>query len=229
VIAAACEREDDDETDVTHLNLVIDARSEEPDVADGWGDPDSDQGWVEALARALSIFPAQALYEDMRRVERDNDRLDRVGEIVDSFAGSLSDEETARLREQIEEVAGVGGKRHVELDLISPLVLAHETGDNVADLLAGEHLGDFSGFLEEDLRRSDFALGYECALVWARDALPTFDLDEGVVEKSIAAIEDCRRYDWEEVRRGETETGDISLRGRLGLAKMAARALRALR
>lgn len=229
VIAAACEREEDDESDVTHLNLVIDARSEEPDVASGWGDPDSDQGWVEALARALSIFPAQALYDDMRRVARDNHRLDRVDEIVDSFAGSLSDDDAARLREEIEEVAGVRGKRHVELDLISPLLLAHETGDDVADLLAGEHLGDFSGFLEEDLRRSDFALGYECALAWAHDALPSFELDESVVEKSLDAIEECRLYDWEEVRRGDTETGDISLRGRLGLAKMAARALRALR
>ena len=227
VIAAAHEREDDD--GATHLNLVIDARSEEPDGASRWGDPDADVGWVQGLARALAIFPAQGLYEDMRRVARDNSRLERVDEIVREHGEKLGEEAADRLREQLEEVTGVEGKRQVEIDLISPLVMANETGESVPELLAGEHLGDFSGFLDEELRRSDFALGYECSLTWAREALGTFDLDEGAVERSIEAIEDGRRYDWDEVRRGSTEPGDLPLRSRLRLGRMAARAVRALK
>ena len=223
VIAAAHEREDDGEA--SHLNLVIDARSEEPDGASRWADPDANVGWVQGLARALAIFPAQGLYEDMRRVERDNRRLERVNEIVERFGGDQAED----LRRELEEVSGVAGKRHVELDLISPLVLANDTGESVPELLAGEHLGDFSGFLDEELRRSDFALGYECSLAWARDALGQFDLDPGAVERSIEAIEDGRLYDWEEVKRGGADPGDLPLRSRMRLARMAARAVRALK
>lgn len=228
VIAAARDREGEDD-DATHLNLVIDARSEEPEGADRWGDPEADVGWVQALARALSIFPAQGLYEDMRRAARDNERLDHLDEIVERFGSELGPDDAAELRREVAEIAGIVGKRRVEIDLISPLTMAAETGESVPELLAGEHMGDFSGFLDEELRRSDFQLGYECSLVWGRDALPTFDLDQGIVERSIEAMEECRLYDWDEVRRGGAEPGDLPLRSRMGLAKLAARAVRALR
>lgn len=260
VIAAAHEREQDDPA-ATHLNLVIDARSEEPDGASRWGEPDADVGWVQALARALSIFPAQGLYEDMRRVERDNRRMARIDELVEAIGPKL-DDDTAKaltevldrterdqaeaggdddgsheatadpaevLRRALEAVAGVEGKRQVAVDLISPLVLANETGESVPELLAGEHLGDFSGFLDEELRRSDFTLGYECSLTWARDGLTNFDLDPGAVERSVEAMEKGRLYDWEEVRRGSAESGDLPIRSRLRLARMAGRAVRALK
>jgi len=243
VIALANQAAAEDE-DASHLNLVIDARSEEPDGAGRWVDADADVGWISALARALAVFPAQGLYEDMRRVERDNRRIDRVDALVEALA-PLIDEQTAgrlaelgdgdagdptlALRRAIETVSGTGGKRRVEIDVISPLVLARETGEEVPDLLAGELLGDFAGFLDKDLRRSDFALGYECGLTWARDGLGNLDLDEAKVERSIEAIEDGRLYDWEEVRRGRAEIGDLSLRSRMRLGRMAARAARALR
>ena len=228
VIAAANDREGGEDDGTTHLNLCVDARSEAPDGAERWADPEADAGWIEGLSRALEVFPAQALYEDMRRVARDNDRIERVDAIVERFGSELNGEDADELRRQVEDVAGVAGKRRVEIDLISPLVMAAETGENVQELLAGEHMGDFSGFLDEELRRSDFTLGYECSLIWARDALSTFDLDQDVVARSIEAIEEGRLHDWEEVRRGSAEPGDLPLRSRLRLAKMAARAVRSL-
>ena len=227
VIAAAHEREDD--SGAEHVNLAIDARSEAPEDASRWGDPDEGGGWIEGLARALSVFPAQALYDDMRRVQRDNDRIGEVDRIVDSLRSEIGDEEAERIGERIATVAGVDGKRVVDVDLISPLVMAEETGEEVSDLLAGEHMGDFSGFLEEELRRSDFALGWECSIIWARECLDRFDLDQGAVERSIEAMEKARLYDWDEVRRGSVEPSDLSIRARLRLGKMAARAVRALR
>jgi predicted acylesterase/phospholipase RssA len=227
VISAAQARRDDSGT--PHLNLVVDARSEAPDDASQWADPDGAGGWIEGLARALAVFPAQALYDDMRRVQRDNERLSRLDEVVSSVAGSLDDDAAARLRDDVAALAGIEGKQQVDLDVISPLVLSEKTGEEVSDLLAGEHMGDFSGFLEEEFRRSDFALGYECSLTWARDCLGSYDLDEGAVERSIEAIQAGRRYDWQEVRRGSAEAGDLSMRSRLRLARMASRALRALK
>ena len=260
VIAAADERGGGD--GVTHLNLVIDARSEEPEGAGRWADPEADVGWIAALARALAIFPAQGLYEDMRRVERDNRRLDRIDELVSALAprvdgetaatiadviartesdrrigrpgeegagGRDGDEPESVLRRALDAIAGVAAKRHVEIDLISPLVLAHETGESVPELLAGEHLGDFAGFLDQELRRSDFALGYECSLAWARDGLRSLELDQSSVERSIGAIEEGRIYDWDEVRCGDMGPLELPLRSRMRLARMATRALRALK
>lgn len=227
VIAAAREREEDSEA--THLNLVIDARSEAPDDASRWGDAEARGGWIEGLARALAIFPAQALYEDMRRVQRDNDRLAEVDRIIDSLREEIGDERAERIGEEIAKVSGVAGKRAADVDLISPLVLAEETGESVSELLAGEHMGDFSGFLDEELRRSDFSLGYECSITWARACLNRFDLDDDAVDRSITAMEEARLYDWDEVRRGDVEPGDLSVRARLRLARMATRALRSLK
>ena len=65
------------------------------------------------------------------------------------------------LRRVIGDIGGITGKNVVSVDVLSPLILAEETGEDVPSLLAGELLGDFGGFLAQDLRRSDFALGYE--------------------------------------------------------------------
>ena len=162
-------------------------------------------------------------------MQRDNDRLAEVDRIVDSLRERDRRRASRAVGEEIAKVSGVAGKRAVDVDLISPLVLADETGESVSELLAGEHMGDFSGFLDEELRRSDFSLGYECSITWARACLHRFDLDDGAVDRSIAAMEEARLYDWDEVRRGDVEPGDLSVRARLRLARMATRALRALK
>ena len=165
----------------------------------------------------------------MRRVKRDNDRLAKLDEIIES--GRRPSRRFSRRSSCATRSPASQGSRQapVDVDLISPLVLANETGEEVSELLAGEHLGDFSGFLEEEFRRSDFALGYECSLIWARDCLGRYDLDRGVVERSIRPIEDGRLYDWSEVRRGSSDTGDLSIRSRMRLGRMVSRAVRALK
>ena len=66
-------------------------------------------------------------------------------------------------------------------------------------------------------------------LIWAKGALGNFDLDQGVVDRSIEAMEEGRLYDWEEVRRGSQDSSDLPIKSKLRLAKMAGRAVRALR
>ena len=112
--------------------------------------------------------------------------------------------------------------------MISPLVLADGSEDDVGSLLAGEFMGDFGGFLSRELRASDFALGYESAIAWLRQSLPECGVDDGVVESTLAFVESKRRYDPDEIRSGEAEFSDVSLRDRLELVRFGAHLFRVL-
>ena len=264
VLAAASAVDGDGRDDARRLSLLIDPRSEEPSDAEEWSDHDYDAGWAHGLARALTIPPEQSLYDDLRRIERDNYRLDWIAQLTDVVEDHLADDarngllalleriasdrgklrgggssEPAEpqdadatvgelLRRVIEDVGGLTGKRHVAVDVISPLLLAEQTDSRVADLLAGELLGDFGGFLERDLRRSDFALGYETTLAWCADGLGAFDLPDDAVQAAAAAIERRRPESWQDVDRGKTEQRDLPWRARLRLARILLRAGRAL-
>ena len=64
-------------------------------------------------------------------------------------------------------------------------------------------LGDFGGFLQADLRRSDFALGYASVLAWAPEGLAACGLPEAAVDSAVEAAKDSTPEDWEKVRRGD--------------------------
>jgi predicted acylesterase/phospholipase RssA len=263
VLAAARAVDSGEHADAHRLNLLIDPRSEEPSDAEEWSDHDYDGSWGHGLSRALSIAPQQALYDDLRRIERDNYRLDwirRLAEVVDGhvaedardglkallerIAGDRGrlrggeapkgsaphDESTAGdlLRLVIEDIGGLSGKQHVAVDVISPLLLARHEDGRVAELLAGELLGDFGGFLDRDLRRSDFALGYESTLAWCADGLGACDVPDEAVQAAADAIRRRRPDGWSNVGRGRTEQRDLPWRARLRLARILLRAGRAL-
>ena len=262
-VLAAAQRPDREGEEARHLNVLIDPRSEAPSASSHWSDPGLEPTWQAGLARALGVLPAQVLYEDLRRIEKDNSRLAWAEQLIDALtphledgargalaelldridddrAGLRSDEPEreagrsneeadaeALLRRAVGEVGGLLGKRHVEVDVISPLVLADETGD-VAGLLAGELIGDFGGFLSRDLRASDFGLGYESAVAWAGDGLSHCGVDGEAVDRTVAALEASRMERWEDVKRGEMSLGDLSLTDRLQLGRLALRAGRVL-
>jgi hypothetical protein len=116
----------------------------------------------------------------------------------------------------------------VSIDVISPLLLAQGGDDDLGSLLAGEFMGDFGGFVSRDLRASDFALGYQSALAWLETGLPACELDEGVVERTLSYVESKRRYELEEVQRGDAELGDLSLADRWQLVRLGGHAVRVL-
>ncbi len=262
-VLAAAQRPEREGEDARHLKILIDPRSEAPSASAHWSDPELEPTWQAGLARALAILPAQVLYEDLRRIEKDNYRLAWAEQLTEELAPHLGDDarealskvveridqdrkglrsdepgrDTSRsddgadardlLRRAAGEIGGLLGKRHVEVDVISPLVLADESGD-VAGLLAGELIGDFGGFLSRELRASDFGLGYESALAWARDGLRDCGLGDDAAERAAAAVEDARPYRFEDVKRGEAGLGDLSLRARLQLGRLGLRAARVL-
>jgi predicted acylesterase/phospholipase RssA len=249
--------------DAHRLNLMIDPRSEEPTDAEKWSDSDYDATWASGLSRALSVLPEQALYEDLRKLQRDNRRIEWLGDLERALDGHLDEgaadglrrlievidrerdelragharESAPRgdasaaelLRGAIERISGLARKDPVAVDVISPLLLAdRDHVASVGDLLAGEMIGDFGGFLQSDLRRSDFALGYESVLAWAPDGLAACDLPRATVDAAVAAARESKPEDWYEVRRGETSGRDLPWRARLRLAQFLLRGARAL-
>jgi predicted acylesterase/phospholipase RssA len=105
-----------------------------------------------------------ALSDFVSKVRDDKDHLGRSSGAGD-VAGNLEDAIGAALGES----SGFGRKQAVEVDVVSPLILGRQ--EPVADLLAGEFLFAFGGFLDIRLRQSDFALGYMSMQKWLADNL----------------------------------------------------------
>lgn len=70
------------------------------------------------------------------------------------------------LREAVSTAARVGGKTDTDVEVISPLILPEAQSIPVEQLLSGEFLFHFGGFLDENLRQADFDLGYRSTLQW---------------------------------------------------------------
>jgi hypothetical protein len=250
--------------DAAGVHLLIDPRSEEA-AADVWSDPDARPSWQEGASRALAILSEQSLFDDLRRIEKDNSRIEWVGRLTELLAQRLSDGDAEALAEFVDsveserarfrsdephhdrereatdgtrletlvsralcEIAGLRGKEPIAIDVISPVLLANELGDDVGSLLAGEFMGDFGGFLSRELRASDFALGYGSALAWMRRGLEAAGVEAGDCERTVEYVEGRGRYRLDEVRRGRETLSDLSLQDRAQLVRLAAHAARVL-
>jgi predicted acylesterase/phospholipase RssA len=148
---------------------------------------------------------------------------------------SKADTELARaLRRALGAASGLAGKRDVSVAVVSPLLLpeVHEGGKSPRDVLAGEFLGHFGGFLNEKLRENDFALGYRSMICWMKDednGLGHHHLDPELAERAIAGAAQAQR-DWAE-RHGREWVEDQGgatlstrpLREKLALVGVAAR------
>jgi len=263
LLAAA--RKVDDGADGGHrLTLMIHPRSKEPSESEEWSDRDHETSWAEGLSRGQAVVSEQPLYDDLRKVNRDNARLawaqalhealePHLGDGARKPLGNLlrdvaeqrqarrggadseldelpaADAATAELLSRaIADVGGLGGKRVQSIDLISPLLIAARTDEDVSQLLAGELMGDFGGFLDRDLRESDFALGYESTLCWAGEGLERCGLSSEVAGGAAEAIQRARPVSWEDVRVGRNTERDLPWRARLRLAQFLLRMVRAL-
>jgi hypothetical protein len=169
------------------LHLVVDPRSEGPSGSGRWSDPSASPSWTAGVGRALAILPAQALYDDLRRVAANNRRLEAIDEAAERLGPLLGDEARAAvaeaagqhggggdrvdlLRRLLLRLSGLEGQQHVLVQLISPLILAGDADRDVPGLLAGEFFGTFAGFLSERMRGSDYVLGWASTRSCSRPA-----------------------------------------------------------
>lgn len=235
-VIAAAERHRQDDAD--RLHFLIDPRSADPKAAPSFSDPNCTPSWSETLARTMAILPEQAAYDDLRRLSKANHRLDELDRVLGILAPHLGDDVLDELAEGMEGtpheklesvlrgLGGLEGKRRVDVGLISPRTLLEDGSDeHTGHLLAGELLGDFGGFLERDLRHSDFCLGYDAAAAWMEKYLPgVLDGADGLMQ----AIDDARIAPWKTVNRGGAQLADLDLQGRLELAQLGRRYLRVM-
>lgn len=131
--------------------------------------------WQEDLSALLADF------------EQDQRQLRPPG--MQSSHSAPQDGTTAAdlLGQAIGHVSGLSGKDLVAIDLISPYLAAGTEGIPLEELLSGEFLYSFGGFLDEGLRRSDFALGYVCMLNWMSKGLAGYGLPSEQVDAALQA------------------------------------------
>jgi hypothetical protein len=130
---------------------------------------------------------------------------------------------TELLRDVVAQIAGIGGKERIALEVISPLLLPEANTMPVAQMLAGEFLFHFGGFLSHGLRRCDFDLGYRSTLEWLRDGgLRENGLPAELEEQALARAEAAHRPGEQWRSLGRTTFQDLSARERLALVSVFA-------
>jgi len=90
---------DDDGRAARRVHLMVDPRSEGPSGSARWTEPEDQPSWLDGLKRALAILPAQILYDDLRRMEKRNSRLDWAERLVDALLPHLDAEALPAVRE----------------------------------------------------------------------------------------------------------------------------------
>lgn len=211
------------------LHLVVDPRSSGPSGSESWADSSSSHTWLDGIRRALSILPTQALHDDLRDIAERNSRIGVVDQLVDELVeeGAIADDsDVSDVRERIAWAADVAGQEPVDVDIISPLLLAEDddtAGDDegVTDLLAGDFIGAFGGFLSREVRRNDFALGWASTERWADGGLLDHGVDEHTSDEVMSALADARPDDWASARRTGDGVDQLDWTGRWQLALLA--------
>lgn len=102
-------------------------------------------------------------------LQRIEDDVNRVHELIDKPVSTkaLPADAARAFDEVLERVSGLAAVGPVNLQVVSPLLVKDELGaTRVEEMLAGEFMFHFGGFLDQSLRQSDFDLGYLTVLRW---------------------------------------------------------------
>ena len=125
---------------------------------------------------------------------------------------------TELLRDIVAQIAGIAGRERIALEVVSPLVLPEAEAIPIAQMLAGEFLFHFGGFLSRDLRLSDFDLGYRSTLEWLRaGGLRENGLPGELEQQALAHAEETYRAGRQWRAYGHTAFQDLPARERLAL------------
>ncbi len=186
--------------------------------------------WMDQVLESISQVISGFSEEDQDRLavalrsviaSIDGDRLGLAGS-HDPPEPTAGLEPSALFERAIRTASGTSGKRPVGVEVISPVRLAGQQGRSVAQMLAGEILGHFGGFFDENLRASDFDLGYECALEWMTAGLPRCGLTADQTKQAIAAASDGYKVQQLWKKWGETSLGQVSSHHPMALAGLLA-------
>ena len=182
---------------------------------------------IESLAPQLSDSAVTALRDFLQKVDEDKARSPKV-RVHKSSDGTDSSSARELLRKAIEAVSGLGAKEKVDLNVITPRQLAEGDEEDVPRLLSGEFFGDFGGFLERDIRRSDFLLGYASVEAWLPEGLADSGYDPDALELMSAEVTARSPGDWREANMGAAGPSSLPWPSRLRLGRLLVDAARAV-
>jgi Patatin-like phospholipase len=183
----------------------------EPDIGllendPAWTEADDEPSWTTTLGRALRIVVTHSLYEDLRRVQRVNTRIQWNEDVAAELDSLIANKAKAMdvlgaLRDRIrseKDATSTGGPRDRDepADNLPDLLVqvlaeasglagkrpidVHVVSAAAAADVAGGSLLNFGGFLSERLRANDFLVGYLAMVTWMRgcDAFEGAALEE---------------------------------------------------
>jgi hypothetical protein len=131
----------------------------------------------------------------------------------------------------LRRIAGVVDRLPVRLEVVSPDAIASRKQVAAEDLLSGEFLGHFGGFLDKDFRENDFGLGWLCMQEWMEQALPTLTdrwqlPDELDLGPEIEAVRARALPAWSDAdypnELGRASLGSVGLFEKVRLAELGA-------
>jgi predicted acylesterase/phospholipase RssA len=171
-------------------------------------DPDTAARLRDALVRATGVIEGQ------RRALRAHEK-DPAAAAPQPVADKPP---TELLRDVVAQIAGIAGKERIALEVVSPLLLPEAETIPIAQMLAGEFLFHFGGFLSRDLRLSDFDLGYRSTVEWLRaGGLRENGLPGDLEQQALAHAEDAYRPGQQWQAYGRTAFQDLPARERFAL------------
>jgi len=196
-LALARTADRDEPGEIARVLLLVEP---DVDVAPGrdspaWAGGETPPSWTATLSRALRLVVSHSLYEDLRRVEKTNNRIEWTASLAADLAALLEDDERTRtaLTRRLEAMAqdtrpwrrATDDERDAEPDpaalsleqlvaralgtaagLASKIPVDVEVVTAQRSELAGDSLFQFGGFLAERLRAQDFLVGYSNMAAW---------------------------------------------------------------
>ncbi len=159
--------------------------------------------WRATLARALRIVVAHSVYQDLRRVEKTNNRIGATELLAAELAGLLKEDEATRSQlsqvvQRIRDRAGSSKRTRAPLAKDVPGLLRQalfaaaglESKEPVVvEIVAARSSSDVSGaavgFAAERLRATDFLVGYEAMLRWMATGLQRHGVDADHAKQGV--------------------------------------------
>ena len=141
---------------------------------------------LDGLEGEDALAVQKALRETVETVDADRSRLPGHQKPAAAAVGPVSNGEW--LKVALQRVTGTTEKQAVDVDVISPLIIPGAKEIGVDNMLAGDVLFHFGGFLDENMRKSDFHLGYSCTLQWLEDGgLQRHGVDDPDAQTALGA------------------------------------------
>ncbi|MGZ8578513.1 MAG: patatin-like phospholipase family protein [Actinomycetota bacterium] len=154
---------------------------------------EQNDAWASTLSQVLETITAEKAAIDRNEadaIEPSDEAREEAGDRVDEDLDAVE-----LFRRVLAMATGLSGKEPARIEVVSPMLLPEAMHQPIEDLLAGEFLLHFGGFLNERLRWSDFDLGYRSMQVWL-EGLEALGVDPARAAHARDAVAERHQEGW---------------------------------